>query len=169
MTDDGIALVRLTEVPLEAVDGLLNDVRSRRHLPLATAPFSAEQVAAWVRDKDAQWDDAGYGPWAITVDRRLVGWGGFQREESGADFALVLHHADWGLGRRLYPLMLERGFTEFGFDAVTIALPVTRNAARALTRFGFRPDGEVTYGSTSFRQYRLSRADWQARAESPPS
>ncbi len=106
---------------------------------------------------------------AITVDGRLVGWGGFQREESSVDFALVLHHADWGLGRRLSALMLERGFSEFGFYAVTIALPFTRNATRALTRFGFRPDGEVTYGSTSFRQYRLSRADWQARAESPPS
>lgn len=113
-------------------------------------------------------DDAGYGPWAITVDGRLAGWGGFQREESGADFGLVLHHADWGLGRRLYALMLERGFTEFGFDAVTIALPFSRDATRALTRFGFRPDGEATYGSTSFRQYRLSRADWHAWAECPP-
>ena len=169
MTDDGIALVRLTEVPLEAVAALLNDVRSHRHLPLATGPLSVEQVAAWVRDKDAQWDDAGYGPWAITVDGRLVGWGGFQREDSGADFALVLHHADWGLGTRLYPLMLERGFTDFGFDAVTIALPFTRNATPALTRVGFRPDGEVTYGSTSFRQYRLNRADWQARADPPPT
>lgn len=45
--------------------------------------FSTEQVAAWVRDKDAQWDDVGYGPWAITVDGRLVGWSGFQREENG--------------------------------------------------------------------------------------
>lgn len=65
--------------------------------------------------------------------------------------------------------MLERGVTEFGFDAVTIALPFTRNATRALTRFGFRPDGEATYGSASFRQYRLSSADWQARAECSPS
>ncbi|SOC55763.1 GNAT family protein [Ornithinimicrobium cerasi] len=169
MTDDGIALVRLTEVPIEAVCELLNDGRSRRHLPLATGQFSLEQVADWVREKNAQWDDAGYGPWAITVGGRLVGWGGFQREESGADFALVLDHADWGLGRRLFPLMLERGFTEFGFDTVTIALPFTRDATRVVTRLGFEPDGEVTYGNTSFRQYRLSRADWQAEAEWPPS
>lgn len=169
MSDDGIDLVRLTEVPLQAVDALLNDVRTRRHLPLATGPFSVEQVAAWVRDKDAQWDDAGYGPWAITENGRLVGWGGFQREETGADFALVLHHAHWGLGGRLYALMLERGFTEFEFDEVTIALPFTRNATRALARIGFRPTDEVNFGSTSFRQYRLSRADWQAREESTPS
>jgi [ribosomal protein S5]-alanine N-acetyltransferase len=168
MRDDGIALVRLSEVPLEDVHALLNDVLSHRHLPLATAPSSVEQAAAWVRDKDAQWDDAGYGPWAITVDGRLVGWGGFQREESGADLALVLHHADWGLGRRLYQLMLDRGFTELGLDAVTVALPLTRNATRALSRFGFRPDGEVTYGGTAFRQYRLTRADWQGWAQSAP-
>jgi [ribosomal protein S5]-alanine N-acetyltransferase len=166
MHDDGLALVRLSEVSLEDVHALLNDVRSHRHLPLAAA-FSMEQAAAWVRDKDAQWDDAGYGPWAVTDHGRLVGWGGFQREEGGADFALVLHHADWGLGRRLYQLMLDRGFTEFELDAVTVALPFSRDATRALTRFGFRPDGEATYGGTAFPQYRLSRADWQAWSESP--
>lgn len=168
MHDDGIALVRLSEVPLDAVHALLNDVRSHRHLPLATATFSVEEAAAWVRDKDAQWDDAGYGPWAVTAHGRLVGWGGFQREESGADLALVLHRADWGLGRKLYELMLDRGFTELGLDTVTVALPLTRNATRALVRFGFRPDGEVTHGGTLFRQYRLSRADWQAWAQAAP-
>lgn len=166
MQDDGIALLRLTEVPLESVHALLNDERSHRHLPLA-APFTLEQAAAWVRDKDAQWDDAGYGPWAITVDGRLVGWGGLQREESGADLALVLQRADWGLGLTLYHLMIERAFTEFGLDAVTVALPFSRNASRVLMRFGFRADGEAMYGGTSFRQYRLDRADWQAGAASP--
>lgn len=158
--------MRLSEVPLEAVHALLNDVRSHRHLPLA-APFTPEQAAVWVRDKDAQWDDAGYGPWAVTVHGRVVGWGGFQREENGADLGLVLHRADWGLGRRLYDLMLNRGFTEFGLDSVTVALPFSRNATRVLMRFGFRPDGEVMYGDTLFRQYRLDRADWQAKAASP--
>ena len=162
MNEADIVLVRLSEVPLEAVNALLNDERSHRHLPLA-GPFTLDQAAAWVRDKDAQWDDAGYGPWAVTVHGRLVGWGGFQREESGADLGLVLHHADWGLGRSICHLMIERGFTEFGLDAVTVALPFSRNATRALMRFGFRPDGEVAYGGTSFRQYRLHRADWQAR------
>lgn len=165
MHDAAIALVRLGEVPLEAVHALLNDERSHRHLPLA-APCTLEEAAVWVRDKDAQWDAAGYGPWAITVDGRLVGWGGFQREESGADLGLVLHHADWGLGRRLFSLMLDRGFTELGLDSVTVALPFSRNATRPLMRFGFRPDGEATYGGTSFRQYRLDRTAWQAE---PPS
>lgn len=168
MNDNGIALVRLTEVPVEAVHALLNDARSHRHLPLA-APFSLEEAAAWVRDKDAQWDDAGYGPWAITVDGRLVGWGGFQHEERGADFALVLHHAHWGLGRSLFRLMLERGFTEFGLDAVTIALPHSRNATTVLARFGFQPDGETSHGGIAFRQYRLTRAHWHSRTGPPTS
>ena len=150
MNDDGIALLRLTEVPVEAVHALLNDTRSHRHLPLA-APVSVEQAAAWLRDKDAQWGQYGYGPWAITVNGRLVGWGGFQREDGGADFALVLHHADWGLGRSLYRVMLERGFTEFGFDAVTIGLPYSRDATVPLARFGFQPDGETSYGGIAFR------------------
>ncbi|WP_225753949.1 GNAT family N-acetyltransferase [Actinotalea sp. Marseille-Q4924] len=165
MHEAGIALVRLSEVPLEAVHALLNDERSHRHLPLA-APFTPEQVAAWVRDKDAQWEEAGYGPWAVTVDGRLAGWGGFQREASGADLALVMDRADWGIGRTLLHVMLERGFAELGLDEVTVALPFSRNATRALMRFGFRPDGEVMYGGIMFRQYRLDRAAWQVTAAS---
>ena len=32
-------------------------------------------------------DVNGYGPWAVLLDGELAGWGGFQREENGADFA----------------------------------------------------------------------------------
>lgn len=59
--------------------------------------------------------------------------------------------AGGGLGRSLYRVMLERGFTEFGFDAVTIGLPYSRDATVPLARFGFQPDGETSYGGIAFR------------------
>ena len=91
MADPEITFVRLTEVDLDAVTALLNEPRNARHLPLAGGEaFTAETAAAWVAAKDGQWDEHGYGPWAVLIDGEFAGWGGFQAEENGADFALVL-------------------------------------------------------------------------------
>lgn len=160
--DARIEFVRLPEVPVATVLRLLNEPRNARHMPLAGS-FDTESAAAWVRSKDEQWDLSGYGPWAFLVDGAFAGWGGFQAEENGADFALVLSPEYWGLGAQVASAAFERGFTELGLDAVLVALPLTRGPSRVLTRLGFVPDGEVSYGGSTFRQYRLTRAAW-ARA-----
>ena len=49
-----IGFVRLTEVPLAAVLGLLNEPRNARHMPLA-GTFTEESAAEWVTAKDGQW------------------------------------------------------------------------------------------------------------------
>ncbi|CAI9403228.1 GNAT family N-acetyltransferase [Aestuariimicrobium sp. T2.26MG-19.2B] len=152
---------RLTEVPLEEVSALLNEPRNARHMPLAHR-LSEGEVAAWVRGKDAQWSSEPYGPWAIWVGDRFAGWGGFQREDEDADFALVLLPAFWGWGSVITTAALDRGFDELGLDSVTIALPDSRNPDQAVARFGFVPDGEVSYDGTSFRRFRLSRSVWRA-------
>ncbi|MBO0813446.1 MAG: GNAT family N-acetyltransferase [Microlunatus sp.] len=162
-TGAGIEFVRLTEVPLSAVMRLLNEPRNVRHMPLA-GEFSEATAAEWVQEKDRQWALNGYGPWAILVDGDFAGWGGFQREENGADFALVLLPERWGYGAAITRAALERGFDELGLDDVIIALPFTRRPTRAVARFGFVPDGEVTYGGSTFRQYRLTRAGWAAQS-----
>ena len=90
-----IEFVRLTEVPLAPVVELINEPRNARHMPLA-GTFTEQAAAEWVRAKDGQWESNGYGPWAVLVDGEFAGWGGFQREENGADFALVLSPAHWG-------------------------------------------------------------------------
>jgi RimJ/RimL family protein N-acetyltransferase len=156
-----IEFVRLTEVPLSAVMTLLNEPRNARHMPLA-GQFSQSSAAEWVLEKDSQWERHGYGPWAVLVDGDFAGWAGFQQEENGADFALVLLPEKWGHGAEITLAALERGFDELGLDEVTIALPFTRSPTRAVARFGFVPDGEVSYGSSSFRQYRLTRRTWAA-------
>jgi len=161
VTDARIDLVRLTEVPLDAVVALLNEPRNTRHMPLSN-PFTPETAREWVQVKDAQWDEHGYGPWAVLVDGDVAGWGGFQREPNGADFALVLFPRHWGRGAAITRDVLGRGFAELGLDDVLIALPDSRNPDRAVARLGFRPDGEVDYGGVRFRQYRLTRAAWEA-------
>ena len=156
-----IAFVRLTEVPIAAVMELLNEPRNTRHMPLSNT-FTEESAAAWVTAKDGQWEEHGYGPWAVLVDGDFAGWAGFQREENGADFALVLLPRYWGRGGAITRAALEQGFGELGLDAVIIALPFSRSPERVVARFGFVPDGEVSYGGSSFRQYRLTRSAWEA-------
>jgi RimJ/RimL family protein N-acetyltransferase len=156
-----IEFVRLPEVPVEDVVELLNEPRLTRHMPLNQS-FGAESAVAWVAAKDGQWETHGYGPWAVLLDGEFAGWAGFQREENGADFALVLAPAYWGSGAAITRAALERGFGELGLDEVVIALPFTRNPDRVVARFGFVPAGEVTHGGATFRQYRLTRQAWAA-------
>ncbi len=156
-----IEFVRLTEVPLSEVVALLNEPRNARHMPLS-GTFSSQSAAQWVRGKDEQWEMHGYGPWAVLVNGEFAGWGGFQKEENGADFALVLAPGYWGHGAEITRAALDRGFNQLGLDAVIIALPHTRNPARVVARFGFVPDGEVIYDDAYFRQYRLTREAWES-------
>jgi len=162
-----IEFVRLTEVPLSVVVKLLNEPRNARHMPLS-GEFSEESAAVWVQGKDEQWGAHGYGPWAVVMNGEFAGWCGFQHEENGADFALVLSPERWGNGAEITRAALDRGFNELGLDDVVIALPYTRNPTRVVARFGFVPDGEVSYGGTSFQQYRLTREAWAAVITAQP-
>jgi ribosomal-protein-alanine N-acetyltransferase len=160
-----ISFRRLTEVPVHEVRALLNEPRNHRHMPLA-GDFSEDGAARWVRDKDAQWDAHGYGPEAVYVDGAFAGWGGFQREDAGADLAVVLAPRYWGHGTVVTRRFLAHGFGELGLEEVVVALPLTRSPARVLERFGFRADGTVTYGSVEFRLFRLSRQGWSTARRS---
>jgi [ribosomal protein S5]-alanine N-acetyltransferase len=160
-----IEFVRLTEVPLTALVELLNEPRNARHMPLSGS-FTERSAAEWVAAKDGQWESNGYGPWAVLLNGEFAGWGGFQREDNGADFGLVLSPKHWGHGANITRAALDRGFGQLALDEVIIALPYTRSAARVVARFGFKPDGEVTYGGTRFRQYRLTRDTWSAAINS---
>lgn len=162
MSEPSIEFVRLPQIDTDAVTVLLNEPRNRRHMPLAGEPFTAETTMRWVQAKDAQWAANGYGPWAILLDGEFAGWGGFQAEEDGADFALVLHPRFWGRGRLVARRALDHAFDEFRLDAVLIALPLTRAADRVVAAWGFEPVGETSYDGIPFRRYRLDRARWRA-------
>lgn len=158
-----VDFVRLAAVPLAAVVDVVNEPRNARHMPLS-GTFTEESAAEWVRAKDSQWEINGYGPWAVLLDNEFAGWGGFQREENGADFALVLSPRYWGHGAAITRAAFDRGFDELDLDEVLIALPYTRNPDQVVARWGFLPDGEVTYDGVPFRQYRLTRRAWSNTA-----
>jgi len=160
MTGIHVDLVRLTDVALDDVHALLNEPRLRRHMPLSS-DVDRSGAAAWVRAKDAQWEQHGYGPWAVLLDGTFAGWAGFQAEEAGPDLAVVLLPQHWGHGLLVAQEALRRGFDDLGLDTVLVALPTTREPGRVVARLGFVPDGEVAYGAATFRRFRLSRPAWR--------
>ena len=124
--------------------------------------FTDVPSVAGLASKDAQWDANGYGPWAVLLDGEFAGWGGYQAEPDGADLGLVLVPRFRGAGAAIAQRMLEIGFDELGLEVVLVALPLSRSRPeRALSGWGFRPDGEVDYDGVVFRRFRLDRARWE--------
>lgn len=146
---------RLKEIPLGEIGHLLNHPRVRHYMPLASTAMDIDATAEWVRGKEAQWRQYGYGPWAIVIDGRFAGWGGFQHEAGDADLALVLLPAYWGQGHVLLRILINKAWQLLALPSVTLHLPPVRQRIRGIFRLGFVPDGQVDFDGEIFRRYRL--------------
>lgn len=144
----------LSEIPAPELVILLTDPDVRRHMPLAGDDWSAESATDWARAKDAQWQENGYGPWAIRIDSAFAGWGGFQREGDEADLGLVLLPSQWGHGATIFRELVRRG-AQLQVRNVTIMLPRSRVRLKGLVRLGFEPAGELDYAGQHFLKFRL--------------
>lgn len=146
---------RLTEVGLQDVISLNNHPEVLRQMPLGSPNFDEAKAKEWVRQKDLQWEQHGYGPWAFVIDEQFAGWGGLQHEDGDADLALVLHPRFWGSGKVIYQEIIKRAFTSMQMDSITILLPTTRSKTKGVLRLGFEPDGEVDIDGIRFQRFRL--------------
>ena len=59
---------RLTEVEPAQIVSLNNNPDVLRQMPLGSANFDLAKANEWARQKDAQWQQYGYGPWAFEID-----------------------------------------------------------------------------------------------------
>ncbi len=146
---------RLTEVDLADIVALHNNPDVLRQMPLGSANFDQAKARDWVSQKDAQWAQHGYGPWAFFVDQQFAGWGGLQQEAGDADLALVLHPRFWGSGRVIYREIVQRAFTIMGLKSITILLPPSRTKIKGVFRLGFQADGVVAFDGVRFLRFRL--------------
>ena len=69
---------RLTEIDLIDIISLNNNPDVLRQMPLGSANFDLSKAKEWVQQKDAQWQQYGYGPWAFLINQKFAGWGGLQ-------------------------------------------------------------------------------------------
>lgn len=146
---------RLTEVDPIDIISLNNNPDVLRQMPLGSANFDLAKAKEWVQQKDAQWQQYGYGPWAIFIDQQFAGWGGLQYEEGDADLALVLHPNFWGSGKEIFDEIVKRAFTSLGLESITILLPPSRTRIKGIFRLGFQPNGEVNIEGARFQRFRL--------------
>lgn len=146
---------RLTQIKPADITALNNHPNVLQQMPLGSPDFDDEKSRCWAKEKDAQWDINGYGPWAFVIDDIFAGWGGLQKEGDDADLALVLHPDFWGTGKIICDEIIRRAFDEMHLTSITILLPLSRNVSRFITRYGFQPDGSVNYNGVDFRRYRL--------------
>ena len=147
---------RLTEIYVEDIMKLNNNPKVLAQMPLGSPNFDYETALKWANEKNAQWAQHGYGPWAFVIDDKFAGWGGLQFEDGDADLALVLHPDYWGTGKIIYNEIIKRAFTELGLTSVTILLPFSRTNLKAIYRMGFEFEKEIELDGIPFKRFRLS-------------
>ncbi|MDR0218793.1 MAG: GNAT family N-acetyltransferase [Enterobacteriaceae bacterium] len=145
----------LTQVSLDDIIELNNHPQVLRLMPLGSPNFDREVWKQWAIQKESQWVQHGYGPWAFVIDSKFAGWGGLQFEDGDADLALVLHPDYWGTGKIIYDEIVRRAFDEMHLETITILLPPSRTRIKGIFRLGFKPDGEVEYDGVRFLRFRL--------------
>ncbi len=133
---------------------MLENPDVRRHMPLAGDDWTEQSAFDWAKGKEAQWQQNGYGPWAVYLDDVFAGWGGFQKEGDETDLGLVLLPQHWGHGARIFRELVARG-RDMKLTNITIMLPPSRRRLKSLERLGFVSLGDVEYEGTRFHKFRL--------------
>jgi len=152
---DAITFARLTEVQPNLLVEHMSDPRMSEHMPLLTEPWNEDVAERFIAAKEAAWQRDGLGHWAIFVDGRYVGWGGFQKEVDEWDFGLVLRPDAFGLGAAITRAVLDFARSDPRIALVTFLLPPSRRNLGALARLGARFVGEVDHAGATFRKYQI--------------
>lgn len=152
-----IEFVELASIEAQQVIDLMNNPLVRRQMPLLQGEFGKEEYRAFIDAKAKLWKEQGFGPQAFLVDGQFAGWGGLQPENGEVDLALVLHPKFWGLGKRIYQILIEQAFETMNLTSVTVLFPPGRTRIQGFLRLGFQAEDEVEISGTQFVRYRLSR------------
>jgi [ribosomal protein S5]-alanine N-acetyltransferase len=151
-----IELKRLSEVPIYEIIHLMNNSRVREQMPLARETFDHQIALDFVKVKEQLWQDHGYGPWGLFIDKQFAGWGGLQPEMGEVDLCLVLHPTFWGSGKSIVYMILKKAFREMKKESVIILFPTTRTRTNGILRLGFKQEKEIDLHGERFILYRLS-------------
>ncbi len=150
-----IAFTALQDVAQAEILAHMADPRVVEHLPLLTGAFDQALLETFLAAKAEGWARDGLGHWAILSDGAYVGWGGFEKEEDGWDFGLVLTAEAFGLGLKITRKALAVARGDARIARVTFLLAPSRRSFGALKRMGARPVGEITHAGQVFRKFEI--------------
>ena len=150
-----ITFTRLTKIAPTEIIAHMSDPRVAEHMPLLTFEWDMAAVTKFVAAKEECWRRDGLGHWAILLNGKYVGWGGFQKERGEWDYGLVLKPDSFGLGTRISRKAIEFARADKRIPFVTFLLPPSRKNLGALDRLGAKFVDEIEYDGAIFRKFRL--------------
>jgi hypothetical protein len=150
-----ITFIRLSKIDPTEIIAHMSDPRVAEHMPLLTFEWDEPAVDKFVARKEEYWNRDGLGHWAILLNNKYVGWGGFQKEGNGWDYGLVLKPNSFGLGTRISRKAIEFATADERIPFVTFLLPPSRKNLGALKRLGATFVDEIEYDGSTFLKYRL--------------
>lgn len=150
-----ITFTRLPKIEPNEIMTQMSDPRVAEHMPLLTLEWDETAVTKFVAIKEECWSRDGLGHWALLLNNKYVGWGGFQKEGDEWDYGLVLKPEAFGLGTRISRKAIEFAFADERIPFVTFLLPPSRKNLGALKRLGAIFVDEIEYNGSTFLKYRL--------------
>ncbi|MEP2028660.1 MAG: GNAT family protein [Paracoccaceae bacterium] len=150
-----ITFTRLPKIDPAEIITHMSDPRVAKHMPLLTFEWDKAAVAKFIATKEECWSRDGLGHWAILLNDRYVGCGGFQKEGDEWDYGLVLKPDAFGLGTRISRKAIAFAVADERIPFVTFLLPLSRKNLGALKRFGATFVDEIEYDGSTFLKYRL--------------
>jgi RimJ/RimL family protein N-acetyltransferase len=133
--------------------------------------FTREQTEAFLRRRIAEWDEQGWGLWAVEHQGDLIGYTGFGLPTFLPEVMPVpeigwrLQPSYWGRGlaTEAATAALHHGFTALGFsEVVSIYEPENVASGRVMERIGMKHDRDTLHPElkTPLRVYRLHSDAW---------
>ncbi len=150
-----ITFTRLPQINPTEIIHHMSDPRVAEHMPLMTFEWNEAAVAKFVATKEECWNRDGLGHWAILLNNKYVGWGGFQREKDEWDYGLVLKPEFFGLGIHISKKAIEFAYADERIPFVTFLLPPSRKNLGAFKRFGATFIEEIEYDGSTFLKYKM--------------
>ncbi|NIM95934.1 MAG: GNAT family N-acetyltransferase [Anaerolineales bacterium] len=157
-----LVLRGLDPLDLDYLHSILSDREVIRYLP-RTEPWPIAIVQKWIESQQNQWDEYGFGWWAVEHQKsgELIGWSGLNHiVESDEDEVLYLFAKPyWGRGiaTEAAKASVEYGFGVVGLDEIIgLTHPENFQSQRVLEKCGLEFINMAQYFGMELRRYRIS-------------
>jgi len=132
---------------------ILNRQRIREHL-IEHDFFDGNSIRDWIELKMSVDSTPGCKIRAIKFEGKLIGWCGIQLELERYEIAIVLDHAAWGKGKRVFADLMAWA-KELGHKDIFINLLHSRRENRYLARMAINISHSEIHGS-KFTTYQIN-------------
>jgi RimJ/RimL family protein N-acetyltransferase len=163
LTTPRLFLRAWTPEDAEALFTILQEKDLLRYFP-RTIPPPLDRVERYIAHHLAQWQERGYGHWAVVLhpSNQLIGWNGLEYlpETSETEVAYLLSNKYWGQG---FATEAARAAIDYGFGTVglkqIIGLTHPENIAsqRVLEKCGLAFIDRALYFGMELCRYRINR------------